>query len=64
MLEGARTLEDAIARAKSRTRQLAKRQLTWFRHQATLRVVKVESTIQQTKERIRELVENARRQDS
>jgi len=29
------TLEEAIARAKTATRQYAKRQLTWFRHRMT-----------------------------
>src|SRR2546422_351980 len=33
-LEGKRNLEDTIALVKLRTRQYAKRQLTWFRHQA------------------------------
>jgi tRNA dimethylallyltransferase len=32
-LRGERTLEETIALVKLRTRQLAKRQLTWFRHQ-------------------------------
>src|SRR5262249_7890297 len=32
-LEGAATEEEAIARMDARTRQLAKRQRTWFRHQ-------------------------------
>jgi tRNA dimethylallyltransferase len=31
-LDGALTLDDAIASAKTATRQYAKRQLTWFRH--------------------------------
>ncbi|HKQ36840.1 MAG TPA: tRNA (adenosine(37)-N6)-dimethylallyltransferase MiaA [Verrucomicrobiae bacterium] len=33
-LEGKHTLEETIALVKLRTRQYAKRQLTWFRHQA------------------------------
>lgn len=33
-LEGKRSLEETIALVKLRTRQYAKRQLTWFRHQA------------------------------
>lgn len=33
-LEGQRSLEETIALVKLRTRQYAKRQLTWFRHQA------------------------------
>lgn len=33
-LEGARSLAETIALVKLRTRQYAKRQLTWFRHQA------------------------------
>lgn len=61
MLRGAaRTLEETILKTKQRTRQLAKRQLTWFRHQARLRRVQAGATAEQTKERVRELVENAR----
>lgn len=39
-VEGRRSLEDAVARATQATRQLAKRQATWFRHQidADLRI--------------------------
>jgi len=33
-LRGEATLADTLARVKTRTRQFAKRQLTWFRHQA------------------------------
>lgn len=35
------SLDEAIARTAARTRQLAKRQLTWFRHQADVRWVDV-----------------------
>ena len=35
LLEGALTLEAAIERTDARTRQLARRQRTWFRHQLT-----------------------------
>jgi len=35
-LRGARALSDTIALVKTRTRQLAKRQMTWFRRQARL----------------------------
>lgn len=34
--QGRMTLEDAVARTLVRTRQLAKRQMTWFRHQANV----------------------------
>lgn len=60
LLQGRATLEDAKLLTKQRTRQLAKRQLTWFRHQATLSVVRAESTPEQTKERVRKLIEDAR----
>jgi len=60
MLKGVRGVEETRMLVKQRTRQLAKRQLTWFRHQATLRVVEVAETVQQTRERVRALVENAR----
>lgn len=33
-MEGKRNLQDAVALVKLRTRQYAKRQITWFRHQA------------------------------
>jgi tRNA dimethylallyltransferase len=35
-LKGMRSLADTIELAKQKTRQYAKRQMTWFRHQATL----------------------------
>jgi tRNA dimethylallyltransferase len=60
MLDGARGLEATIARVKTRTRQLARRQLTWFRHQARLERVKAEASATQTKERVRDLIENVR----
>jgi len=59
-LEGRIRRDDAVCHTKLRTRQLAKRQLTWFRHQAKVRVVRAEASAQQTKERVRALVENAR----
>jgi tRNA dimethylallyltransferase len=34
--QGRMTLEDAMAKTAARTRQLAKRQMTWFRHQANV----------------------------
>jgi tRNA dimethylallyltransferase len=36
-LRGARTLADTIAEVKTRTRQFAKRQMTWLRHQLPVR---------------------------
>jgi tRNA dimethylallyltransferase len=42
-LQGKLSLADAIALIKTRTRQLAKRQLTWFRREPGLRYVEVES---------------------
>jgi len=47
--QGRMTLEDAIARTAVRTRQLAKRQMTWFRHQANVVWISVgkNSTIEQ-----------------
>ena len=59
MLQGVRSLEETKARVKTRTRQLAKRQLTWFRHQARLRLVRVAESPEQTRERVREQIENA-----
>ena len=46
---GRMTLEDAVARTAVRTRQLAKRQMTWFRHQANVIWISVgkNSTIEQ-----------------
>jgi tRNA dimethylallyltransferase len=38
-LDGAETLETAIARVQMRSRNFAKRQLTWFRHLAECRMV-------------------------
>jgi tRNA dimethylallyltransferase len=35
-LRGERFLADTVARVKQRTRQFARRQMTWFRHQASL----------------------------
>lgn len=40
-LDGKCSEEEAIARTAVRTRQLAKRQRTWFRHQATVRWIEV-----------------------
>lgn len=46
---GHMTLEDAMAKTALRTRQLAKRQMTWFRHQANVVWISVteNSTIEQ-----------------
>lgn len=40
--QGRMTLEDAVAKTTTRTRQLAKRQMTWFRHQANVIWISVE----------------------
>ncbi len=40
-LGGEATLEETIALVKTRTRQFAKRQLTWFRHQARVEWIRV-----------------------
>ena len=47
--QGLMRLEDAIAKTTVRTRQLAKRQMTWFRHQANVIWISVgkNSTIEQ-----------------
>ena len=47
--QGNMTLDDAMARTAVRTRQLAKRQMTWFRHQANVVWISVgkNSTIEQ-----------------
>jgi tRNA dimethylallyltransferase len=42
-LEGARNLDDTIALVKTRTRQYAKRQITWFRRQARLEWIELEA---------------------
>jgi tRNA dimethylallyltransferase len=42
-LQGKLSLADAVALIKTRTRQLAKRQLTWFRPEPGLRCVEVEN---------------------
>jgi tRNA dimethylallyltransferase len=41
LLDGTMSREEAIARAAVRTRQLAKRQMTWFSHQADVHWVEV-----------------------
>jgi tRNA dimethylallyltransferase len=41
-LEGRRSLEDTVELVKIRTRQLAKRQMTWFRRQMRLRWIRLE----------------------
>lgn len=40
-LEGKRSLEETIGLVKTRTCQLAKRQMTWFRHQLDVKWVKI-----------------------
>ena len=40
-LRGARSLADTISEVKARTRQFAKRQVTWLRHQLTVRWIDV-----------------------
>jgi tRNA dimethylallyltransferase len=44
-LEGKRSLEETIALVKLRTRQYAKRQLTWFRHQAQAEWVRADEAV-------------------
>jgi tRNA dimethylallyltransferase len=41
LLDGELSLGDAVAQTALRTRQLAKRQLTWFRHQARVHWIDV-----------------------
>jgi tRNA dimethylallyltransferase len=43
-LDGRTSLEETIVRVQTRTRQFAKRQLTWFRHLAECRPVTRELT--------------------
>lgn len=59
-LHGARDLAQTKHLVKQRTRQLAKRQLTWFRHQAKVISVEAGQTAAETKERVRPLIEDAR----
>ena len=44
-LSGRMTLEETVALVKTRTRQFAKRQLTWFRSLSECRMVPVSGTI-------------------
>lgn len=60
-LENRVSREEAIERTKIRTRQLAKRQLTWFRHQATLDVVDALESADAMKEQVVRRIENVRR---
>lgn len=41
-LRGERTLAETVERVKIRTRQLAKRQMTWFRGQMRLHLLKLQ----------------------
>ncbi len=41
-VSGAATLDDAVARTVSRTMQLAKRQITWFKHQANVQWINID----------------------
>jgi tRNA dimethylallyltransferase len=43
-LEGGLTLDATIERTAARTRQLAKRQMTWFRHQAEVEWVEIDAS--------------------
>ncbi len=43
-LDGAATLEEAVAHVQTRSRNFAKRQLTWFRHLPECRMVGPELT--------------------
>jgi tRNA dimethylallyltransferase len=57
-LRGKISLEEAIARTKTRTRQLAKRQLTWFRREPNLIWMQLahDETPQQTANRVKEMM--------
>lgn len=57
-LGGQRSLEETIELVKQKTRQFAKRQMTWFRHQLTLQWIRVgpEQTEEQTADQIARLV--------
>lgn len=46
LISGRCSREDAIARTVVRTRQLAKRQRTWFRHQLNVRVIDITADMQ------------------
>lgn len=59
-LQGRYSLDEAKQKTKLRTRHLAKRQLTWFRHQASLRVVRVADTVEQTKEQVLSVLAHVR----
>ena len=45
LLRGRCSMEDAVARTVTRTMQLAKRQKTWFRHQANVEWISVDSAM-------------------
>jgi tRNA dimethylallyltransferase len=47
-LRGERSLSETIELVKQKTRQFAKRQMTWFRHQLTLRWVRLEAAQSET----------------
>jgi tRNA dimethylallyltransferase len=58
-LRGELTLPEAVARIKTHTRQLARRQLTWFRREPGLRwlVLRPDETAAETAEQIRKEIE-------
>jgi tRNA dimethylallyltransferase len=58
-LDGTISLKEAIEKTTIRTRRLAKRQMTWFRHQAEVRWVDVKEgmTIEEVSEKVRALWE-------
>ncbi len=59
-LRGEATLEDTVALVKTRTRQFAKRQLTWFRHQARVEWIHIAAN-EDTKSAIERLAESLRK---
>jgi tRNA dimethylallyltransferase len=56
-LEGRCSMDEAMARTAARTRQLAKRQMTWFRHQANVTWVDAERGVTAAAEAVRALWE-------
>ncbi len=61
-LRGEATLEETIALVKTRTRQFAKRQLTWFRHQARVEWIHI-AAHEDTKTVVEHLVNRLRSEE-
>ncbi|MCX7818931.1 MAG: tRNA (adenosine(37)-N6)-dimethylallyltransferase MiaA [Kiritimatiellae bacterium] len=59
VLDGRLTVEEAIAETIRRTRRLARRQMTWFRHQAKMEWVRVrpDATVESVADAVRRLWE-------